>query len=373
MIDTLRLMIPRAEVSFVSGLSNMGLYSKTENYEKFVRNPSKTEKEMGLYFPRITGYRRGGHKDNAKILVEFSAPKLLFLNNVDELEDGDFEELIRVLRERLGTMGIIVMRTTLEKSLVSAVHFSKNILLKDGYTASHLISEMNKVDLNQVYDFTRSRYINDGQSLYAHTTSHQLVIYDKVADISKGEKRAIDKDQPSYQISLFPEIQKNKQEIIRFEVRLGNRQKIDRTLEALGYERGLSFRQIFKSEISQKVVNDYWQKLIKSRNLGLFSVLPSIKDILRIFLMANEKLKPKQAIYLLGLFLLARDENGLRELRSMVSKRAHDRTWYRFTRDMRRNSDAITKNGLRSWVTQIDEELKIYKPFKVKQNEEQSN
>ena len=369
MIDTVRLIISRADMTFVEKVANWELYSKTKHYDKFVRNPSKANKDTGLYFPRLTAYRRSGHKNNTNILIEFSAPKLLYLNNIDELEDVDFDEVIKVLRDRLRIMGIIVLRTSLEKAIVSAVHFSKNILLEDGYTASHLISEMNKVDLKQIFDFTRSRYINDGQSLYAHTTSHQLVIYDKVADIGKENKRAIDKDQTLCQMNLFSDIKRTHQEILRFEVRLGNKKKIDKTMESMGYGKNLVFRQIFKTEISRKVVNDYWERLIKQRNLGLFSIMPSVKDILRTLFLSDSKLKPKQAMYLLGLFMLAKDENGIRELRSMVSKRAHDRTWYRFTRDMRKNSEIITKKNLRDWVTQIDKQLDDYKPFKTKRNE----
>ena len=198
MIDTIRLIVPKADMSFVAGI-NWELYSKAEQYDKFVRNPTKAMRDTGLYFPRLTGYRRG-FRDDANVLIEFSVPKLLYLNNLDELEDKDFPEVIRVLRERLRTMGIMILSTVLEKASVSAVHFSKNILLKDNYTASHLISEMNKVDLRKSFDFARSRYINDGESIHAHTKAHQLVIYDKVADLTKDKKRVIDKDQTTYQL-----------------------------------------------------------------------------------------------------------------------------------------------------------------------------
>jgi len=366
MIDTIRLIVPKADMSFVAGI-NWELYSKAEQYDKFVRNPTKAMRDTGLYFPRLTGYRRG-FRDDANVLIEFSVPKLLYLNNLDELEDKDFPEVIRVLRERLRTMGIMILSTVLEKASVSAVHFSKNILLKDNYTASHLISEMNKVDLRKSFDFARSRYINDGESIHAHTKAHQLVIYDKVADLTKDKKRVIDKDQTTYQLNLFAELKKEKElkEIIRFEVRLSQKQKMDSVLKSLGYKKSPTFKEVFNTEISKKVLNDYWQRLIKERNLGIFSVQISVKDILRTLFLADKALKPKQAIYLLGLFLLAKDENGMRELRSIVSKKATSETWYRIAKDMRKSSELITKNKLRDWVTQIDKALEEYKPYKHK-------
>ena len=366
MIDTVCLLIPKEKMVYLSGVANWELYSKTEQYMKFVRNPSKTEKDTGKYFPRLTGYKRQFSQE-ANVRMEFSVPKILFLNNLDELEDKDFPQVIDVLQDRLKTMGVIVTKSVLQNAPVSSVHFSKNIKLEDGYTTNHLISEMNKVNLRKSFDFARSRYINDGQSLYAHTTSHQLVIYDKVADLRKDKKRAIDKDQTLYQRSLFSELVKDELvEIIRFEVRLSHKPKMNKVLEDLGYKKNPVFKDVFNSEMGKKVVNDYWKKLIKERNLGLFSITLSLKDVLRTMYLANKKIKPNRAIYLLGLFMLGKDENGMRELRSIVGKRSHDRTWYRIAKDMQEASEVITKNKLRDWVTQIDKNLDEFKPYKHK-------
>lgn len=351
---------------YLLGVSSWELFSKTDQYEKYVRNPRKAEKETGFYFPRLTAYKRQFSQD-ANIRMEFSVPKLLYHNNLEELEEKDFQRVIEALQERLKTMGVIATKPILENASVSSVHFSKNILLQDGYTASHLISEMNKVDLRKSFDFAKTRFVNDGQSLYAHTTSHQLVIYDKIADLGKNSKRAIDKSQTPYQRSLFDELSKrtDPQEIIRFEIRLSQKQKLNKVLEALGYQKNPVFKDVFNAEMSKRIVTDYWEKLIKERNLGLFSVSLSIKDILQTLFLADKELKPKQAVYLLGLFMLARDGGGMRQLRTIVSKRARDRTWYRIAKDMRQGSDLITKNKLRDWVTQIDVALEDYIPYKI--------
>ncbi len=365
MIDTVCLLLPKKRMFYTSGAKSWELYSKTEQYEKYIRNPSKAEKETGKYFPRLTGYR-GRFNQEANVRIEFSAPKLLYLNNLDELEDKDFDELISVLQDRLKVMGIRVFKSILANASVSSVHFSKNILLQDGYTSNHLISEMNKVDLRKSFDFAKTRFINDGQSLYAHTTSHQLVIYDKVADLAKGKNRAIDKDQTKYQQSLFDVLikQKELQEIIRFEVRINHKQKLNKTLTSLGYNKNPVFKEVFRTSLSQKIVTSYWEKLVKGRSMGIFSLAASNKDMLRTLFAVNKKLKPKQAIYLLGLITLAKDESGLRQLRSIVSKRSNDRTWYRITSDIKKTNENITKNKMRDWVSQIDKSLTEYVPYK---------
>jgi len=379
MIDTVCLLIPKDKIITLDmtgyGVPRWDLYSKTEQYEKYIKNPSKRELDSGLYFPRLTGYKRKSFIKDANVRIEFSAPKLVFLNNLEELEEKDFPRVIEALHDRLKTMGIVIDRKILQNASVSSVHYSKNIQLEDGYTASHLISEMNKVNLRKTFDFARSRYINDGQSLYAHTSSHQLVIYDKIADLGKDKKRAIDKIQTPYQFNLFSELTKQPEmaEVIRFEVRLNQKQKMNSVLEQLGYTKNPTFRDVFRKEISKKVLLDYWQKLIKERNLGLFSISLSLKDILRTIYLADKKIKPNRAIYLVGLFMLGKDEGGMRELRSIVAKKSHERTWYRIASDMQIASQLITKNKLRDWVTQIDKKLEAYKAYKNNQNENKQN
>ncbi len=370
MIDTVCLLIPKNKLTIVDlssyGVPKWDLHSKTEQYDKFVKNPSKKDKESGLYFPRLTGYKRKEYGKDESVRIEFSVPKLLYLNNLDEVEDKDFKEAIDVLHERLSAMGVIAPKKLLANAPVSAVHFSKNIELKNGYTVSYLISEMNKVDLRKSFDFSKTRFINDGQSLYAHTTSHQFVIYDKIADLKKGRKRAIDKDQTHFQKTLFDEILKSESlsEVIRFEIRLAKKQKLNKVLTDLGYEKNPTFKDVFSSALSKKVVNDYWQKLITDKNLGLFSLELKPKEILHSLYVSNKELKPKQAVYLFGLFTLARDNNGMRELRTIVTKNSNDRTWYRLANDTRMVCDLIAGNNLRNWVKDLDKELKDFQTFR---------
>jgi Holliday junction DNA helicase RuvA len=176
---------------YLSEVASWELYSKTDQYAKFVRNPSKAEKETGKYFPRLTGYKRQFSQE-ANVRMEFSVPKLLYLNNLEELEDKDFPKVIEALQDRLKTMGVIVTKSVLENASVSSVHFSKNIVLQDGYTVSHLISEMNKVNLRKSFDFAKTRFINDGQSLYGLPSIGDLQFFELLITVSGvGPKGAL--------------------------------------------------------------------------------------------------------------------------------------------------------------------------------------
>src|SRR3989339_137234 len=229
MIDTVILNISKKQVQVLDTQNNpWDLQARTDNYDKFVKNPTPTNIRSGLYFPRLTGYNR----KNGKMLweqmmkIEFSAPKLLYKNNLDELTENQFGDVVLALQDRLRQMGVIVTEEVLKTAVVATVHYSKNVELKGGYTSQYVLSELGKINLNKRFDFAKARFINDGQSLYAHTATHELIIYDKIADLIKSDKRTIDRDLPDYQMSLFRTLEKNS-EVLRFEDRLCKKTKIN--------------------------------------------------------------------------------------------------------------------------------------------------
>jgi hypothetical protein len=114
------------------------------------------------------------------------------------------------------------------------------------------------------------------------------------------------------------------------------------------------------------VVQHYWQTIIKERNLGLFTVQSTHKDILRAVYKAEPKIKPNRAIYLTGLLLLAKDVDGMREIRSITHRKSNERTWFRIAKDVRHISLKLSKNKVRDWVSIIDTELAEYKTLKIK-------
>jgi hypothetical protein len=364
MIDTVCLLIPKDKMQFIEGVSNWELYSRTDTYQKFVRNPSKIEKNTGKYFPRLTGYKRR-FGDDANVRIEFSVPKLLLLNNLDEVTEKDFTKIISVLYDRMAEMGVIVPKTVLKSANVSSVHYSKNIALTNGYTASYILSEINKIDLRKSFDFSKARFTNDGQCLYIHTSSHQFVLYDKIADLAKGKKRAIDKDQTLYQRSLFDQIDQATTEVLRLEVRLNQKQKLKEVLAKFGQKQAPIFSDIFSEKISKKVVLDYWHTLIKANNLAVLSLDLKPKDLLQLLIRSELKAKPNRMLYLIGLHCLVRDETGTRQLRSIIEKKSSDRSWYRVSSDLKLLGHLISKDYLRDWVKHIDQSLEDYKTFKA--------
>ncbi len=160
------------------------------------QNPTKADLEGGRYLPRLTLTKRTSRAGFAVTLrVEFSAPKLIFGNNFDELRSMDFDRVRIALRTALLAMGIRVAEPTLAAARVSAIHFSKNIALRDFTTVSMAMGELERIDLTARLDLAKTDYRNGGHAIRYHANSYEVAFYDKVKDLLQArisQKRSIE-------------------------------------------------------------------------------------------------------------------------------------------------------------------------------------
>ena len=371
MIDTVILIIPRYKFTTLNTYANgvsWDLTARTPYFEKFIKNPSAADKNKGIYMPRLTGINMriaGGTKSFLKI--EFSVPKLLYQNNLREITDDDFPEIVSILQKKLTDMGAITSRQEIENAAISAFHPSKNIVLSDGYTASFIIKELHKISLNKKFDLNKTDFRNDGRSLQGYTQSHSIVFYDKIADLNQNKKRAVDKDQPPRQLSLFGEIKKRNPalEILRMEIRLCRKQKLNSIMQNLGFAKNPTFKDIVKKDVCQKIIQFYWETLVVNENLFLFELTNKPSQLLKNILRKHQKIKLKQAIYLTGLNLLCKDDEGIRGLRENAYKSLPNHNWNRTCADIKLLNNISDKQNTHGWIKQIEDAITEFQPIKI--------
>lgn len=370
MIDTVVLHIPREkvfEISDLKGVQPWELHSSTGTYKKYTKNPPRGLKD-GIYRPKITGMDRkiAVGRTSSFLRIEFSVAKMLFNNNLQEPTEADFQRVVDRLSDRLLECGLIVKKLDLINALVYTIHPAKNIILTDTYTASLVIKELSKINLNKKFDMDKARFRNDGQSLQGYTKFHSVVFYDKIADLAKGKKRAIDKDQTSRQLSLLAAIKKDSPslEVLRFEVRICRKQKLDAVLRKLGFQPNATFKDIFKKDVCQKIVRHYWDTLVKGENLFLFGLLEGPQTLLKKIIAKENKTKPKEAVVLVGLHALCKDDGGIRGLRHILEKHTKQRNWYRFSNSIKRLNRLQDKKAVHGWVRQIESAIDRFEPIR---------
>jgi len=343
MIDTIVLSIPQHKFKILNherfNPSTRGLYQPPytvmggKPFIKSMQNPPKSAFKNGVYLPRLTvikAIRNGGYVIELKI--ELSLPKLFFGNNFDELENNNFLRIIRLLSRALYSMEVEVAFEYLENASVSAIHYSKNIHLKNYTSCSMVLSELQKIDLSQKIDVGSEKFRNGGHALHFHTNTRDLVFYDKMKDLEQAkvsEKRAIEKDN-LIQMALFDEFPNPKAlQVLRMELRLGNPQEIKRTLSKIDIETDLRFNLLFKKQISQKMLQYFWEQIEESSQIlnfkteGVFELAESLKA-------NNPDLKAQKILEYIAFLVLGREETTKR-LRSFLGYEGSpsaNRKWY---------------------------------------------
>lgn len=368
MLDTVILQIPRGSYEIFDHSKffppTTRMLTGTLPYFKYVNNPMAKDKNRKIYLPRITIYKRGRNFD---LTIEFSAPKIIFNNNCDELENNNFDEILRKLKDKIFAMGVKINLNTLKNAYVIAFHPSKNIIIKKGYTASFAIRELSKIDISKNFDVTKCKYKNNGQELQFYTNSHSFVFYDKIADLAEPEKRAIDKQQTKYQRSLYDLLKdKSKLEILRFEIRLSKKVKMNEILERVGHSPNPRFKDIFNKNLCQKIINLYW-KDYSSNNQFIFNSNNNYQEILQQIFIKFPKTKNATALKIIGLYALCRDEEGMRGFRQIIDNRRTKKiNWESVKRDLKKLEDDIFLSSPWKFLEDIKQELNEFKPFQIK-------
>jgi len=331
---------------------------------KWTNNPTAKDKEDGIYKPKLTLIRRGGER---LLKIEFSAPKLIFKNNIDELTEEGFPLVVETLRQRMKEMGVMVFSQSIETADVISFHPSKNIKLNNGFTSTFAIRELSKVDISQKFDIDIKDYRNCGLALQFYTRLYAICIYDKINDYLKPKRRAIDKDQMRKQRDIFEVIKKIDPflEILRIEVRLVGKKKINGLLPLLGFNKNPNFKDIFKKDLCQKIVNNCWEQIFDN-NLFIFTPNDNPQKVLESVLVNNPRIRTIKAISITGLALLAKDKEGIRGLRQIIDSHKPKKTnWQAVKRYLRGLDKKIDVKPL-VFIKDIEDSLNDFNPMKIK-------
>jgi hypothetical protein len=291
-------------------------------------------KDKTIYYPRLTLSRIAGRQGSAiSLRVEASLPKLVYGNNFDELTDGDLPVVLRLLQKRLEDMGVQASEQALRQAGVSAIHFSKNILLGDYATCSMIITELQKVNVSKRLDISRTTFLNGGIAVKYHANCYEIIVYDKWADLQQSKissKRGLERDYHT-QHSLLSSRQKSPPcEVLRLEIRFGRRTPLKAILKTIDRESSLTLEALFNAALSQAVLLHYWQQILDAWDvLSIAENAP--EDVLRA-IMQSEALKSAKAFQLTGALLVARSV-GIRGLRTMLDDTS-DRMWQKLRKQL---------------------------------------
>ena len=229
----------------------------------------------GCYFPTITYCERplgrGGSGMSFELVVEFSVPKLLYQNNLQEVSENELDEVAKVLSDRMRAMGIDwVSPDDVKKMYVRRVDVCKNIIFDSKTAAKDAVRSINTADLRKTFDFDNHEYGNGGYSVFWSNKNERISFYDKGEDLRRAKissKKALDED--AYYEGGFSGCWK-KDCVLRFEIKMRQKGTIVRRMKSVGLNipEEWDFQHLFKEEI--------WRALLLGRFNEVYASIPKI-------------------------------------------------------------------------------------------------
>jgi len=340
-------------------------------FTRFINNPTSNELKRGIYRPRITVEARpkDGHLQNL-LKAEFSAPKLLYRNNLEELTEADLPRLIDALAVSLRAAGVFIPKGKLRKARVSWVHYSKNFIFTDGTIPMMCLEEIRRCNVSERLDDCQTDYQNTVHALKYRCNSYEIAFYDKVQDLKQAKvsyKRTVEGEDNLCQAGLYERIEAYRRatspyEVLRFEVRLNRRPKIGQILKKVGEEVGeMNLEQLFSERISKKVLLYYLKELEQGYPApSLFGMSESEeKRALTAMPICNPKAKHATILASIGYTALLKC-NSPREVSRMMG-RGRARGFHKLLREFKRLKVAYSKQGI---FPVLKGQLNNSKPFK---------
>lgn len=366
MIDTVKIAVPypdrpewfdkvRKAAKYHNGVFTAPIY------------PSKSYKQAGIYLPRLQYVERPATKLLEKsftLNIELSLPKLYFGNNFNELTDDLFLAVVNKLSKTLRTSyDVWILPSEIERAIVSRIDYSKNTVFTDRTPVSTIIDTLKTADISKVYDVQHTDFRNGGLIYHIHTNSSDIVAYDKVADLKQAkvsERRSIENDSYS-QLNLLDEFEEHKNvTIFRFEVRLGNRQKIRKELKAISADDDLHFYHLFSTDISRKILLLHWQNIFNRIQVSE-TVTNTAMQILVSYKQSSPDMKFAEASALTLMRLLRQELHEERAVRNIIEGLFGTAQYYRLRN---RSRDPPDKSQLKD-LLYIEKTLTAMTPVSV--------
>lgn len=377
MIDTVVLTIPKDKYIILDhdkfSPSTRGLFQNpyyplgARSNFRCTQNPTKIELLNGIYKPRLTVTKRPrkGYFE-IPLRIEFSIPKLIYGNNFDEIDENDFEFVIKTLKNILKDMAIEIEELNLINAKVSAIHFSKNIVLTDFSTCSMVINELAKINLTKRLDLNKTSYRNEGQIIHFHCNSYEIAIYDKITELEQAkisEKRSIESDN-LIQLNLFNNIKTEKSfEVLRIEVRLNTRVKIRQVLKAININTEITFKNLFNNDICKRIINNFWQYIEKDMDIHSIDTRSS-SNLLETIVSSNKGIKYSKALKLTCAIIIGQ-ESGFRILRNILNLNGKKNDyWYSLKKELRELN--FPKDQKYQSIKEVGNSIRNFKSLKLK-------
>lgn len=195
-----------------------------------------------LYFPHVEYWNHTG------LFIRCSVPKLLYGNNLVEVQSSDVEIVYAILKERLELMGIDIPQAYLSEAVLKELHIGKNAFCY-GVPLALTWPQMAMVRVLEIGKDVYHGTYKKGEKLSFSGRKIDLVLYEKYPELSAHPQQGLPAD-----FFQRPDVK----DIFRSELRFKTSKAIK---DEFGFE--LKFKDAWNEELMKNKLLKFWGALYK--------------------------------------------------------------------------------------------------------------
>ena len=258
--------------------------------------------------------------------AEFSVPKLLYGNSLQEVSELDFDRVLDAFKKTLHGVGIVVGSDVVANARLSAIHLCKNVSLPQNIRMQEALAELQRVDISKVVDVTTKESNNAGRIFHIYSGTIERVFYDKISDSMRPKNKRKDKGRINHERAIIERFGLQKREVFRYEYRIKKAQTVMHEVNtALGREPKtfVAFKDIFTPNLYKTMLLKSWRGLIQrpENQLALLGPTDNLALLLHILSQAKklggDAHSMNRALISYGLTRAIRDQ-GVKEVRRAI-------------------------------------------------------
>jgi hypothetical protein len=256
MIDTVKIVVNRFSIKDYRIFEDYkGVVPSTETIEgNFYLKPF----EYYGYIPKVNLVYN--YYAKRQLYIEFSASKLLFDNNLTELNENHFQNIVTKLFDFLERVGILISRETIEAAIVKRIDYSKNIILPENISCADVINILKTAE----YPHMELKEMEPNKWIRFSSNDLAISFYDKVEELKHHGYF----DGLSRNVRALPEIRQHR--ILRMEIQMKEYSIKNYILDDILDKTGKAkFEQLF----SEQVFKEIFRKVLKKLNETIPSMI----------------------------------------------------------------------------------------------------
>ena len=251
------------------------------------------------YLPKIEIFETLAKSGNDVVYImkaEFSVPKLLYRNSLQEIAETDMDKIVSYFTSSLLEVGIMIEKDIVLNARVSAVHLCKNVLLPKDIRMQEALSELQRLDISKVVDVTQKETKNGGRILHIYSGTIERVFYDKIADSMRPKVKRKDKGRINDERTIVEKFGLQNREENRYEYRNKKGQTVTREINTvLGREpkTPVIFKDLFGVDVFKKIILKSWRELIQRPENQLALLGPKDDLAMLLHMLSQAKIDSK--------------------------------------------------------------------------------